>query len=171
MTYTGKWWDITDPTTWVFDPVDIAFALSNVCRFAGHVEFKSVAEHSIEVQGLLKEWGAPADVQLAGLLHDASEAYLLDIPRPWKGLVYISTLYGPTGFETYYEVEDRLMVAIMSQFGVLDAWEREGHGLIKEADMAAYEKEAASRPYVPRSGASPHAIQHVFLARIEELSS
>ena len=64
---------------------DIAHALSNQCRFSGHTRaFYSVAEHSVRVAGLLQEQGCPIEVVLHGLLHDASEAYLTDMPRPLK---------------------------------------------------------------------------------------
>lgn len=61
---------------------DIAHHLSNQCRFNGGTAlFYSVAEHSLNVMFLL----APDPVlQLAGLMHDASEAYLCDMPRPTK---------------------------------------------------------------------------------------
>lgn len=58
---------------------DIAFALSNVCRFGGHVPFMSVAEHSCHVSDAC----APA-LKLLGLLHDAEEAYIGDCVRPLK---------------------------------------------------------------------------------------
>jgi 5'-deoxynucleotidase YfbR-like HD superfamily hydrolase len=51
-----------------------------LCRFAGQCRFFfCVAEHSIAVARLL-----PANLKLFGLLHDASEAYLADLPRPVK---------------------------------------------------------------------------------------
>ncbi|TAM91191.1 phosphohydrolase [bacterium] len=72
---------------WPFDPhpedvriEDIAHSLAMQCRFAGHTKaFYSVAEHCWHVSRLC----APQDA-LAGLLHDAAEAYLLDLPRPIK---------------------------------------------------------------------------------------
>ena len=67
------------------DPVDIANALANLCRFGGHSRgFYSVAQHSVIVSDLLAEQGAPREEVLAALLHDASEAYLGDLPHPIK---------------------------------------------------------------------------------------
>ena len=64
---------------------DISQALSMNCRYSGHVsKFYSVAEHSVLIARLvLKETGDVHEA-LGALLHDASEAYLTDIPRPIK---------------------------------------------------------------------------------------
>lgn len=58
---------------------DIAFALSNICRFGGHTQFYSVAEHCCHVSD-----ACPPALKLLGLLHDAPEAYIGDMVRPLK---------------------------------------------------------------------------------------
>lgn len=64
---------------------EIAHALSMNCRYNGHCnKFYSVASHSIAVVKELQRKGYSSEIQLIGLLHDASEAYICDIPRPLK---------------------------------------------------------------------------------------
>ncbi|KKN66001.1 hypothetical protein LCGC14_0475930 [marine sediment metagenome] len=79
-TYTGKRFNVFEPTPEVIDIRDIAHALSNTCRFGGHLtEFFSVAEHCTNTASLLDK-----ELAIYGLLHDAGEAYLTDIPTPIK---------------------------------------------------------------------------------------
>ena len=81
QTYTGRKFHPLDPAMTDFDLRDIAHSLSLLCRFNGHcLRFYSVAEHSVRVSRIL-----PDDLKLWGLLHDAGEAYLTDLPRPVKG--------------------------------------------------------------------------------------
>jgi uncharacterized protein len=69
-----------------FNPYDIAHGLSMMCRFAGQCSrFYSVAEHSVLVAWLLKHRFSVTDGQVfEGLIHDAEEAYLGDMPSPIK---------------------------------------------------------------------------------------
>jgi 5'-nucleotidase len=103
QTFTGK--QITpimpDPKDICIE--DIAHALSNQCRWTGHVrEFYSVANHCI-----LGSYYAPLGHKLPFLLHDASEAYLSDVARPIKQ---------QQEFKIYREIEGRLLYAIETVF-------------------------------------------------------
>ena len=85
-TWSGMMLDPTDPDPSQIRIDDIAHALSNICRYGGHIpEFYSVAEHSIYV--MLRVWSMGITdhrVLLMALLHDAEEAYLGDMPSPIK---------------------------------------------------------------------------------------
>lgn len=99
---------------------DIAHALSNICRFGGHLStFYSVADHSVCVANAV-----PEALALPALLHDATEAYLGDVIRPLKRLL-----------PGYAELERRWAVAIGRAFNVDP--ELFHHPEIKAADMRA----------------------------------
>lgn len=103
QTRTGQQFWPLDPRPEEIHLEDIAHALSMLCRYGGHVRaFYSVAEHSV----LVSENAAP-ELALAGLLHDASEAYLADIIRPVK-----------RNLPGYAEIENRLMRAVCQRFGI-----------------------------------------------------
>jgi len=87
-TYSGNMFSFTDPGPEDIDIGDIAHALAHQCRYGGHSKrFYSVAEHCV----LLSRWchgvGYPAEDVRTALLHDAAEAYVLDLPRPLKACV------------------------------------------------------------------------------------
>lgn len=105
--YSGrKFWPLDPRSEEVFIE-DIAHSLSMQCRYAGHCRrFYSVAEHSV----LMARWLLPThgpEIALWGLLHDASEAYLVDVPRPVKPYL--------TG---YKEAEAKVMAAVCERFGL-----------------------------------------------------
>jgi len=84
---------------------DIAHALSNVCRFAGHCsQFYSVAQHSVIVSKVVSKENARW-----GLLHDAAEAYIGDIARP------IKHIKGMTG---YRKLEREILKVVADRFGL-----------------------------------------------------
>lgn len=105
-TYTGKMINPLDASTKDIDIIDIAVALSRQARWSGHTRFGhySVAEHSVRVSRICAR-----GEELWGLLHDASEAYLCDIPRPVK--------HHPS-FAFYREAEKNLMKVICKTFGL-----------------------------------------------------
>ena len=107
QTFTGKEFYPLDAWPDDVDIADIAHALSMICRFNGHCrEFYSVAEHSVLVAEAATEYGADASHALRALMHDAAEAYLLDIPTPVKALL-----------PNYKAAEDRLCEVLASVFG------------------------------------------------------
>lgn len=130
---------------WPLDPrpgevhiADIAHALSMMCRFTGHVhEFYSVAEHSVRVSIRSAEVAAGEGLSPDrilhyarwGLLHDASEAYLVDLARPVKRSAEM---------QPYREAEARVMAAVAERFGL----EGVEPPLVKEADVVLCYTEA-----------------------------
>jgi hypothetical protein len=104
QTFTGKKFFPLDPRPEDVDIEDIAHSLSLQCRFTGHCKFfYSVAQHSVLVSQLL-----PWDAALWGLLHDASEAYLCDLPRPLKNRTALGVEYS--------RIETGLMTCIAEAF-------------------------------------------------------
>jgi hypothetical protein len=147
-----KWRDI--------DIFDIAHALAMICRFCGHCRlFYSVAQHSVLVSSL-----CPPELAREGLLHDAPEAYLGDIPTPLKDR-----------FGEYRDAETRAHVVIGRCFGIPGTITP----AVKEADREAFRIEKAyligriqpAGIIVPFTCLSPEAAEALFLARYAELSS
>jgi hypothetical protein len=88
-----------DPDTLLID--DIAHALSMQPRFGGHLpEFYSVAQHSILCSLIAND-----ENKYNALMHDASEAYLLDMPKPIK-----------LEMPDYNLIEDNLMKVLSKKF-------------------------------------------------------
>ena len=85
QTYTGILFDPLHPDPAQIHITDIAHALSLLCRANGHFKtFYSVGQHCINCMHEAVSRGYSHKVQLACLLHDASEAYLSDVTRPVK---------------------------------------------------------------------------------------
>ena len=101
QTFTGHRFYPLSPRADEIDPVDIAHALSLLCRYGGHVDrFYSVAEHCV-----LMSHAVPAEHALWALLHDATEAYVVDVPRPLK-----------RELTDYAAIENGVMAAILARF-------------------------------------------------------
>jgi 5'-nucleotidase len=135
QTVSGRRFNPLEPDPAEIDIGDIARALSNLCRFGGNCRhFYSVANHSCLVADLVAERGGDVEAQLWSLLHDASEAYLVDLPHPLKHRSELGRLYA--------EVEDGLQAAICEHFGL----SFDPPTLLKPADRAllATERRAVS---------------------------
>jgi len=125
QTYSGRRFNPTNPNPDAIVIQDIAHALSMQCRFSGHCKkFYSVAQHSVYVSHICNEEDA-----LWGLLHDASEAYLVDVPRPLKRSGKI---------EGYIEFERVMQEAVCKRFGLPI---KEPHS-VKKADTKLLATEA-----------------------------
>ena len=167
QTHTGRRFYPLSPRADEVDPVDIAHALSLLCRYGGHVDrFYSVAEHCV----LMSQAVAPEHA-LAALLHDATEAYVVDVPRPLK-----RQLPG------YREIEEQVWYTIAFHFGVDFDLPDEVH----EADNRILVNERAellsnAEPWpslaqfdslpVTITGWSPAEAEQRYLARLAELTA
>ncbi|WBW97304.1 HD domain-containing protein [Oceanirhabdus sp. W0125-5] len=110
--------------------MDIAHPLSMMCRGNGHYEhFYSVAQHSVNCAKEAELRGQSHRIQLACLLHDASEAYISDITRPVKRLLV-----------EYLTIEEKLQNFIFDFYGIGDLSEEE-EAIVKDIDdsMLNYE--------------------------------
>lgn len=126
VTATGKRFYFERPEEFAFGVEDIAPALGNLCRFAGQAGWWSVAQHSMFVAELV----AP-EHQLRALLHDASEAFLVDVPGPLKNLPALAG---------YRAIEERVENAIFKTFGA--AMDPDAVKAVKQADLIALRAEA-----------------------------
>jgi 5'-deoxynucleotidase YfbR-like HD superfamily hydrolase len=116
-TVTGRHIDPLDPNPDDIDIYDIAHALARQCRYNGHVgHFLSVARHSIWVSEQLAGHGKA--MQLWGLLHDASEAYLGDLVKPIKVQPQM---------KVFVDAEEQLEWAIAKRFGLCYPMPEEVH--------------------------------------------
>lgn len=152
---------------------DIAQGLSNLCRYGGQCHrFYSVAEHSVLTSRYIEELSFIPGLPASGLFHDASEAYLVDLPKPFKILC--------PGYEI---LESHFSSAIFEAFGLGFRFD---HPVIKEIDHRLYRMESrilfpgrqfcGSEADLEATGGthkieclSPELAKKAFLERVEEL--
>lgn len=152
------------------DIIDIAHSLSQQCRYGGHTRrFYSVAEHSVLVSRAVSPENA-----LWGLLHDATEAYLVDLPRPIKHLL-----------PDYIAAENKLQKVIAQHFNLPEEIPEEVHHIDKwiltnerqalmgptEPYEYLYDPNQWSKiPNVVIEGWRPNKAKKLFLERFKELT-
>lgn len=129
QTFTGK---AIDPMNMCPEDVsfhDIAHSLAYQTRYAGHFpKHYSIAEHCVLIHDFIQAWersesldaicppNQNTELALWGLLHDASEAYLVDVPRPVK-------VHLPQYKEIEARVQSKIITAARRYVGVLSACE------------------------------------------------
>ena len=92
---------------------DIANGLAMDCRYAGQIRidrYYSVAEHSFHIAqyAATRDAAWPPDALLCALLHDASEAYINDLPRAVKHGI------GPA----YTDMEEHIQSKVWEHFSL-----------------------------------------------------
>ena len=121
-TFSGIYVNVFEPKPEMFNIEDIAHALSHQPRFSGHLRDPyTVAQHSIHCSKMV-----PRQFAYQALMHDCSEAYLLDMPSPIKARM-----------PEYKAVEDNLMKVLAEVFG----FQYPLHAEVKKADKVMLELE------------------------------
>lgn len=128
QTRSGLAFDFEDPRPEQINIGDIAHALGHLCRFAGHASrFYSVAEHSVHCARFLNEPDGTKDFARWGLMHDAHEAYVVDIPSPLKRLL-----------PDYQHIENLAEIAVRTRFGLFGVMPSP----VRNTDVAILREEA-----------------------------
>ena len=143
-TYTGRHFEPADPDPEMIRIEDIAHALSMICRGNGHVKtFWSVGQHCINCANEARARGLSDRMVLACLLHDASECYMSDIPRPFK-----------KELPEYRAHEERLLDMIYEKF-LGSPLTQEEQIRLKEIDDAMLWYDLELLRHEPQSGEKP----------------
>lgn len=163
----GMGFDLSAPDSSSYTIADVAHALSNICRYTGHCHgFYSVAQHSVHVSRVV-----PPEDALAGLMHDAPEAFIGDVSKPLKILL-----------PDYAEIERMVETSVLRRFGIETTLPKS----VKLADVIMLRTEqrdimkAESHVWSFANGVSPlqekivpmppEAARDLFLARFAELT-
>lgn len=161
---------------------DLAHALALVNRFGGQSRFPiSVAQHSVLVSLLCE--GTPDD--LAGLLHDGSEAYLGDMTKwlkmtpemePYRTAearaqdsVFVAFNIPVRSFPTV-EWADRMAVRYEFELAFGRGQVDEGYGMLGWGEYETVKRIAARWPYLWRPMMSWQEAEMAFLQRFRDLT-
>ncbi len=164
-TYTGLKFHFLDPKPEEICIEDIAYALSNTVRWGGHCDPAiTVAQHCVIVSRLLRNAGCNHTVQLQGLLHDACEAYIPDIPTPIKPFL-----------KNFHEIEAFIEKVVFAKYQISYPFDP----MVKLMDVESYKWEARDLmmgnhpppqvPYAPLQVWKAKEAESVFLEVFDSL--
>jgi hypothetical protein len=148
--YTGGMFYPFNPKESDVNLDDITQSLSQMCRFNGHTKyFYSNAAHSLNVEKYLSEHGADIETRLAGLLHDANEAYSTDLARPIKKF-----------FPDFNVMEGKIQDVVYKAFGISvtdEMWRqiKEADNIVTIAESKALMNKSESWSMMNRSNPEP----------------
>lgn len=158
-TYTGRIISLPIPRPEEIHILDIAEGLGGEGRFSNQLpQTFTVAEHSINVANAAKfeTHGEPNSVFLIKcLLHDASEAYIRDLPSPLKRML-----------PGYIEIEANFHKAIFNHF-LLPDFTNEEYEIMKRVDMQQRDYERFHKPTLAQGAEATLA----FLRKYVELNN
>lgn len=170
QTYTGKAFKPLAPRAEDICIEDIAHGLDMQCRYNGQCKAHySVAAHSLTVSYLV-----PPEHALSGLMHDASEAYITDIPGPIK-----------FAMPDYLEIENGIMRAIAEYVGprmqyplpvCVNVADKQSlmneYPILMAPPPQPWAYEMLAEPHVVEMirGYAGHSVEREFLARYRELT-
>lgn len=148
-TRSGKYVNVFDPKPEMFCIEDIAHALSHMPRFSGHlIDFYTVGQHSVECSKRV----AP-QFRYDALMHEASEAFLLDMAKPIKD-----------GLPDYQRTEDNLMRVLAEVFGFTYPLPAEVKAVDKEMlELEWHQFMLGNNPIRPLPCYSPQKTRQVFM--------
>ena len=113
QTYNGNPFFFDDPDN-EYSKIDIRDICTHLARIprglGGWSPSISIAEHSVAVSYIVEALGGDKTDQLYGLLHDAHEAYVGDMPAPLKNYLYNKLGFDMKAFES--EVQERIEKAL-----------------------------------------------------------
>jgi hypothetical protein len=134
---SGRRLNLLDPSPLDIEIADIAHGLARVARWNGQTvgpHIFSVAQHTLLVDALARRRvpRLARNRRLAVLLHDAPEYVIGDMISPFKAVIG----------DGYKAIEERLLMAVHTRFGLPARLPDEVTALIKKADREAAYLEA-----------------------------
>ena len=160
IVFTGRLLDPLNPNPEDIDIRDIAHALARMPRFAGHTyKFYSVAEHCLRCLHFVEN----GDFALEMLLHDASEAYLMDIPKPIKHRL-----------PDYFQAEKKLENSIDIAFGLNSIFfkkmNKEIDNIVLQEELVyLFEERGIHMPSWYRIERKMQHVEDIFLEKFQKL--